>query len=465
MGATYDSQERFPAPRCFPGTRGEILEKIEKWVNAGGEGKRVLWLHGPAGAGKSAIAQTVAETCAGRNQLAATFFFARTVAGRNAIKYLFPTVAVQIALSAREKRERLYTILKNDPWIADRASGSVDLVTLLFKKRSDLVPSLPFLVIVDGLDECQGHGDQCRILTQVSHMVNPHCHLPLRFLIVSRPESHLLEAFKDPAIANIAERLSLYGDFQAHDDVFMYLRSEFSRIHDSQKHRDVMEFVPRPWPSDDAMQQIACKSGGYFIYASTIIKFIDEEDFSPTACLGQVLDTCNPPLNSTLFSELDKLYLQILSLCPTSNLPILKYVLGCIVVPLLGYDRTTPAGILMDMDVIEAFLGLPRGHAKLILRRLRSLVSFGESPEDVELPRLYHASFGDFLLDQERSRDYHVDSEEWMYNAFCDAFSLGCKMLGFKFPTDTNSESISQHPAKGLFVTLTSFFLKFDLSL
>jgi hypothetical protein len=33
---------------------------------------------------KSAIAQTVAETCAGRNQLAATFFFARTVARRNA---------------------------------------------------------------------------------------------------------------------------------------------------------------------------------------------------------------------------------------------------------------------------------------------------------------------------------------------------------------------------------------------
>ena len=89
MDATYDSQERHPAPRCLPGTRKEVLEKIETWAKAGSEGKRILWLHGPAGARKSAIAQTVAETCAGRGELAAGFFFAPTVATRNALKHLF----------------------------------------------------------------------------------------------------------------------------------------------------------------------------------------------------------------------------------------------------------------------------------------------------------------------------------------------------------------------------------------
>ena len=64
MDAAYDSQERDPAPRCLPGTRKGVLEKIETWVKAGSGGKSVLWVHGPAGAGKSAIAQTVAETCA-----------------------------------------------------------------------------------------------------------------------------------------------------------------------------------------------------------------------------------------------------------------------------------------------------------------------------------------------------------------------------------------------------------------
>ena len=104
MGAAYDSRERAPVPRCLPGTRKTVLEKIETWVEAGSEGDSILWLHGPAGAGKSAIAQTVADTCAGRNELAASFFFARAIASRNSAKHLFPIIAVQIARSAPEKR-------------------------------------------------------------------------------------------------------------------------------------------------------------------------------------------------------------------------------------------------------------------------------------------------------------------------------------------------------------------------
>ena len=190
MGATHDPQERDPAPRRLPGTRKEVLEKIEKWVKAGSKGKSIIWLHGPAGAGKSAIAQTVAETCAERDEPAASFFFARTVATRNTLKHLFPTIAVQIAFSAPEKRRRLDKILKDDPCIAERAIGSVNLVASLFQQDSALASSSRFLVVIDGLDECQGHDDQCRALEQVSHMINTQ-HLPLRFLIVSRPETHL----------------------------------------------------------------------------------------------------------------------------------------------------------------------------------------------------------------------------------------------------------------------------------
>jgi len=112
------------------------LETIDRWVQAGADGTSVLWLHGPAGAGKSAIAQTVAETCAGRNQLAGSFFFARTAAHRNEVKYLFPTIAVQIALSAPEKRQRLDQILIRDPYIAERALGSVHLLASLLEDRS-----------------------------------------------------------------------------------------------------------------------------------------------------------------------------------------------------------------------------------------------------------------------------------------------------------------------------------------
>ena len=155
-----------------------------------------------------------------------------------------------------------------------------------------MVPSSPFLVVIDGLDECQGHDDQHRALEQMSRMINTQ-HLPLRFLIVSRPESHLCENFEEPHLADIAETLSLYGALKAWDDVSTYLNSEFSRIYNSKRHRDVMEFVPGPWPSKDVIDKLVSKSEGYFIYASTVIKFIDEENFSPVERLEQILNISN----------------------------------------------------------------------------------------------------------------------------------------------------------------------------
>ena len=109
-----------------------------------------------------------------------------------------------------------------------------------------------------------------------------------------------------------------------------YLRSEFSRIYESKKHRDVMEFFPRPWPSNKAIQRIVSKSGGYFIYASTVTRFTDEEYFEPPERLDQVLNPSNSSdiSDSTPFAELDHLYMQILSFCPKSPIPLLKRILG-----------------------------------------------------------------------------------------------------------------------------------------
>jgi len=337
------------------------------------------------------------------------------------MKYLFPTIAVQIALSAPEKRQKLHRILNSEPYIAERAWGSADLVASLCQDGSHTAPSL-FVVVIDGLDECQGHENQCRILTQLSHMVNTH-DPPLRFLIASRPESHLCEAFEELALAKITTIVPVYGDIRAHEDVSKYLRNEFSRILDSKRHRNVMQFVRRPWPSNDIIERIMMRSGGHFIYASTVIKFVDEEYFSPVARLGLVLNSTNSSIpGPTPFAELDKLYTQILSSSPTSHLPVLKRILGYIVLTRVGVPRI----VHVKTADIEAFLRLPLGQVQLILRGLRSLVSFGGSSDPLVL---IHKSFGNFLLDHARAKDYHVDPEEWYYMAFRDAFSIGCSAV------------------------------------
>ncbi|KAJ6461800.1 hypothetical protein C8R45DRAFT_766575, partial [Mycena sanguinolenta] len=57
--AIYDSGESFPQPRCNPGTRTQILKDIREWGLKEGVQQIIMWLHGPAGAGKFAIMQTL----------------------------------------------------------------------------------------------------------------------------------------------------------------------------------------------------------------------------------------------------------------------------------------------------------------------------------------------------------------------------------------------------------------------
>ena len=163
------------------------------------------------------------------------------------------------------------------------------------------------------------------------------------------------------------------------------------------------------------------KSGGYFIYASTVIKFIDEEYESPAARLDQVLDTSNSSLDLKPFAELDQLYIQILSSCPTSHLPMLKLILGYMVMSPFFSSRR------LRLPSMQKILDLAPGQMKLTLRELRSLVSILLWPKG---PTLFHASFGDFLLNRTWTKYYHIDFEEWIYATFHCVFSLACRLLG-----------------------------------
>lgn len=80
----------------------------------------IMWLHGPAGSGKSAIAQTICETAAESGQLLASFFFWRASADRNTIRKLFLTLAYQIALSSPARRVEIEKVVAREPSIVDR---------------------------------------------------------------------------------------------------------------------------------------------------------------------------------------------------------------------------------------------------------------------------------------------------------------------------------------------------------
>jgi len=99
-------------------------------------------------------------------------------------------------MSSSHEPQRLQLVLRDDPYIVHRVSGSINLLVSLFRDQRGMLhddpttTSSPFLVIINGLDECRGNDDQSVILSHIHDLVDKH-RLPLRFLITSRPESHI----------------------------------------------------------------------------------------------------------------------------------------------------------------------------------------------------------------------------------------------------------------------------------
>jgi hypothetical protein len=158
-----------------------------------------------------------------------------------------------------------------------------------------------------------------------------------------------------------------------------------------------MAMVPEPWPSPEIIEDLVDNSSGYFIYASTIIKFIDDKNFRPTERLAVIMGMAEPRFGAP-FAALDQLYTQILSEVPAWSqlLKILK-----VITTELSYDP-------LSVTSIEQLLQLEPGDVKLVLRGLHSVLSIPEDGDDQDGISIHHASFRDFLLDPARAGIFYV---------------------------------------------------------
>ncbi|KAG1904174.1 uncharacterized protein F5891DRAFT_945961 [Suillus fuscotomentosus] len=96
-GALYNSPECQPHPKCLKGTRVDLLKYIHKLLVDPGK-NQLIWLHGTAGIGKSAVAFTRSKS--DRNdekRLVGTFFFSCKHTKRSTTGYFFATLAHQLA--------------------------------------------------------------------------------------------------------------------------------------------------------------------------------------------------------------------------------------------------------------------------------------------------------------------------------------------------------------------------------
>ncbi|KAJ7469911.1 hypothetical protein B0H11DRAFT_1386938 [Mycena galericulata] len=394
LDALYNSAESFPPPRCHPETRTKILDDLFSWATDEAFGTRsILWLYGPAGAGKSAIMQTLSRRLQDAGRLGGSFFFKRGHRTRGNAQVLFATLAYQLAIHNRRLRSLISKTVEDDPSVVARRMDDQfhELITRPCQLLND---NLPHLLLIDGLDECEHQSAQLEILRVVINATGSHSQR-FKVLIASRRESYIREEFERPSYHGLYFSVNVEQSF---NDVWKYLHDEFSRIH---HEHPTMRAVPRPWPSSQVMYELVQRSSGHFIYAATVIRFIDDRDFRPTRRLETIL--IPTPESDSPFEPLDQLYTQILSAIPTRSRARLLDVLCCIMhIKFLS---------LHDM---EQLLRLEPGDFELTLHRLHSLVYLPSECDRRQRPRMHHASFQDFLEDPIRSRDFHIGRRQHM---------------------------------------------------
>ena len=360
----------------------------------------ILWLYGPAGSGKTAIARRVAELCEAQGLLLASFLFFRSDPKRNTMNPLVANIAYCVARVVAGTQEPIINAIEADPLILTY-SIEVQLTKLVLEPLQLLAGQgyffsrkFPRLVVIDGLDECLNKGAQTNLIHFLASAMARN-QLPLKFLIVSRPEAHIKLAVALASQQTTFFHLELNNDFLPDEDIRLFLTDKFHEIQMCHPYRSG---IPSVWPTEQQMDELICKASGQFIYASLAVRFINSACDSPKRQLDIILGL-RPPINHDLpFAELDELYTFILS-C-TKNLDVVLHILGV---------ESTVQGcnpIFSDctVEIIESVLHLEDGDVRVYLSPLSSLLEVDEGIV------FHHTSFGDFLGNPERSKDYSIDA-------------------------------------------------------
>ncbi|KAF9053281.1 hypothetical protein BJ165DRAFT_1364606, partial [Panaeolus papilionaceus] len=415
-----------------------------------------MWLNGPAGAGKTAIAHSLAEQCEEADILAACFFFWRTDPGRSDEKRLISTLAYQLCLSIPLLRSFIERKIADDPAIFSKTL-KLQLSTLILAPLQQMreshpnfvVQTSPRVIIIDGLDECGGlNADridrQGRVLEILRQLATHQEVFPFRILIISRTEAHIRRRFDEPTLQSLTRLLILDYSFTPEQDILVFVTHELLQIIN---HHPFGRFLPSGWPGNQVIQSIIDKSSGQFAYAATVMKFIRSELHRPDKRLLLIQGAREHTDGGivTHFAPIDSLYRQIF--CSAVDASVSVEVLAFHLVhcgsnpdssvfcelrilrsgSAASGDECSDSGDgrieankrnsapRLTLTLIEKLLKLDPGVITYSLSHfepmLRLLPKF-DWLKSTGCIQFHHASFTDFLLTKERSQEWFIDVDE-----------------------------------------------------
>ncbi|KAJ2916154.1 hypothetical protein MD484_g4264, partial [Candolleomyces efflorescens] len=447
---TRDRKTSPPDSECFPGTREDIISEITTWADkvdlalcyirawdgetstssddsmdsactfwtceeavALSDGTpHIYWLHGFAGCGKSAVSLEVAKIYASSGRLLASYFFYRGAGDRSTMKRFAATLASQLIAAIPATAPLIEAAVKAQPGLLTGdapLSMQLDLL-FLFPIRAviqeggleDVLEKGPFIVVIDGLDECEDKQRAEEFIDHILDFFRLHPDIPLRFFIASRVEQHIRACLETDGV--------IMGNLDSHSaraDIEKFLHASFQKM--AKKDRVIRSYIRSrgSWPTRSDMDNLVEHIRGSFVLASTIFKYIMQPatDEDPTTPMERL------PLTLKM-NGLDSLYSQ--TLARSQALPYFRDIISTLA--LLGYP--------LPIVGIANLLGIETFHVIRVLLNLQAILHVPGTDEEGEVT-VCHTSLLDFLKTESRSGPFLISNSFHLhlsYYSFASTF-------------------------------------------
>ena len=389
--------------KCLDGTRTEILNEIVDWIsNTDATATHIFWLHGQAGRGKSAIAHTIALQAQNLHMLGSCFCFNRVRQHEGLHMKMFPTIARDLADRDLRLRPLLAQVIAHNHSLG----GTEDIAEQWEKFISEPLSQLQgpstgnIVIVIDALDESGGDASRAIVLRMLSAQ---SAKLPenVRILLTSRPLMDVGKALNGARHVRVGSL----------DDIDVDLTTRDIHLYVSTQLRELTGTF-----SDEDFWRLAEKSGGLFEWARLACDFIyPRMGVVPRKRFKEIMSHTSG--GKALLDEMYTTFLKELTRGPTEVLDRFRSVMRQI----LWLKEPLPIGALdaMRQRFRREDNRYPVG---VILGFMASLLS---GTGDAATPiRPLHASFYDFLLNEEWSKEFFIEERDAQHDLALASFRV-----------------------------------------
>lgn len=385
-GASYD-----PDKACIPGTRSAILADLHEWINKpdvaadGSDTPRILVFAGVAGCGKSAIAHTIAQYYHDTKRLGSSFCFSQADQSARGPGNILSTIAKDIAHLDPHWKLSLYNAVENDDSLRRSTAPARQMKGLIQEPAKNAPITGPTVIVIDALDESGGTSARESLLEVLSKSASD---LPANFriLVTTRPEHDIIEAFDKKPYVELRYLDTMDKD-ATYEDITKFVQHRLSKI---------AHILDIRWPYRQWVILLVNASGHLFQWAATACRAIRDgpHGYDPTERLDKFVKDA---------SGLDSLYIKILRHTFNENdkevMSRFKRVFGGIL--------TAKEPLSIRSHSALQHIGEEEDYVEMIVQPLGSLLHGIAQPDTLILA--LHASFFDFLKDEDRSQAFFVD--------------------------------------------------------